>query len=365
MERVSSEMGINKVDLIKLLNFLPYPFLLAQERENTYQNIFVNNKFLEEIGYSCEEMPTIDEWFHKAYPQSAYRNHIIAEWKKREEQSKLARYDSIVMQAKIHTKYDGERWYEVKSSTSGPVSFVAFVNIDKEIRNEIHLKKLNENKDRTLSILSHDLRSPLANLYSVLQLANSGNLSESEQKETFTNLSAQVFQMIEFLDTTLQWTKINFSNLYLVNQVIDTKKIISSIMALYQMHVVDKKITIDLRIDESQAMKGDPDIFSIVIRNIISNAIKFTPVSGAILISNERRNGTHSFSIENTGVGISSEKALEILNQNYGSEKGTRGEKGLGLGLKLCQHLLGTIGGKLSIESPGPDKTRFTVAIPQ
>jgi signal transduction histidine kinase len=363
MDRISKNIGVDGLTLTKALNFLPYPFLVSQGRDEIQSNIFVNNAFLDEIGYSIEEIPSIDDWFEKAYPDPIYKKEIIAEWRLREEKALNDKKESVILQAKIHTKNLGEMWYEVKATIYGSVQFVAFINIDAEIKKEEALQRLNENKTRTLSILSHDLRSPLSNLFTVLQLVASGDVNESEKNEMIKKLSFQVFQMIEFLDTTLHWSRANFSELHRSYQLVELNKITESILNLYKTAIGDKQLQTELNINQDPAVWGDPEIFSILIRNLISNAIKYTPVNGQIKIYNSMIEGQHKISIENTGIGISHEKILTILEKDYMSERGTNGEKGLGLGLKLCQQLLERISGKLEIESPTPNKTVFRIVI--
>lgn len=351
MKRVSTDIGIDGLNVEKVLNFLPYPFLLSEFKEHSRRNIFVNNKFVEEIGYICADIPTINEWFKIAYPEPLYRESIVEEWHRRSATAQCEGRDFVLMQAKVHTKNHGDKWYEIKASVVGPVQFVAFVNIDEEIKREEELRKLNDNMNRTLSILSHDLRSPLNSLYSVLRLMSLGHLSDSEREDLLSSLSRQVFQMIDFLDNTLRWTKINFNHITVADEVLDVNTLITTILDLYEGLYVEKKIQIDLDIDRGLSLRGDPEIFSILVRNIVSNAIKFTPLFGNINISNSIRDGNYVLSVENSGKGISQEQIFKILDKTYDSQTGTIGEKGLGLGLKLCMQLLDVIGGSMEMDS--------------
>jgi len=100
------------------------------------------------------------------------------------------------------------------------------------------------------------------------------------------------------------------------------------------------------------------------LRNLISNAIKYTSQGGTITISESMCNHQYSINVENTGKGIDAGKIAEILYGRYVSEPGTKGEKGLGLGLKLCRQLLEKIDGHLAIESPDQNKALFKIVLP-
>lgn len=351
MKRVSTDIGIDGLNVERVLNFLPYPFLVSEFKEHSRRNIFVNNKFISEMGYTCADIPTIDEWFQIAYPEPLYRESVVEEWHRRSSKAQCEGEDFVLMQAKVHTKNHGDKWYEIKASVVGPIQFVAFVNIDEEIKREEELRKLNDNMNRTLSILSHDLRSPLNSLYSVLRLMSLGHLSDSEREDLLSSLSRQVFQMIDFLDNTLRWTKINFNHITVADEDLDVNRLVTTILELYEVLYVEKKIQIDLDIDHGLSLRGDPEIFSILVRNIVSNAIKFTPLFGNINIFNSIRDGNYVLSVENSGRGISQEQILKIFDKTYDSQSGTTGEKGLGLGLKLCMQLLDVIGGSMEMDS--------------
>lgn len=136
MQKISEYIGIDTLSLIKVLNYLPYPFLLSEYQNGHQFNIYVNKHFVDEIGYPCDEIPTIDEWFKKAYPDPTYREEVIRDWQNKLKNVDPKTDDYIVRQAKIQTKYAGAKWYEVKASIVGPINFVAFINIDQEIVRE-------------------------------------------------------------------------------------------------------------------------------------------------------------------------------------------------------------------------------------
>lgn len=361
MDQISKKIGISETDFAKVLDFLPYPIILTEIRGGIRCNIFHNRNFLEEIGYTINEVPNIEVWFQRAYPDLHYRNEIIHEWKRREVIALNEKQDFIIMQARIQTKHLGAKWYEVKASIIGQVEFIAFVNIDEEILRKQELHRLNEHKDRVLSILSHDLRAPLNTLHGALQVITMETMTEDEKSELLRKLSNQVFQLSEFIDTTLHWTKMNFSELKVEQRIIDVKKIAESILNLYSTSWLNKNIQTRISITNRTGAYGDPEVFSIVFRNLISNAIKFTPVGGSIHVYDSFRNQQYVLAVENSGTGISQEKISKIFDKDYISETGTLGEKGLGLGLKLCLQLLEKNGGKLEVESPDNKKTIFRI----
>jgi len=362
MTKPLNGLKLDKINLEKVFNFLPYPLLVSEIVDGIRRNIFVNKAFEEEIGYSLSDIPTIEQWFETAYTEVTYRTRITSEWLQREKYAKQMEADAIVMQAKINTKYFGEQWYEVKASVHGEIQFVAFVNIDQEIRKEEEMLKLIENKDRILSILSHDLRSPIGNLSNVIQLTLNGNLTNEERNALLAKLNDQIFQMQDFLDTILRWSRSSFEETKVTYKPVDITPSISSVLNLYNDTIVNKQIKISVQL-WNQSIITDEGIFTIIVRNLISNAIKFTPLGGEISIRDHPLNDFFTLEIQNSGPGITRQKIDAIMAGNYISEKGTQGENGLGLGLKLCTQLLTRLKGKLSIEGAAAHSV-FRIIIP-
>jgi signal transduction histidine kinase len=353
---------LDKINLERVFNFLPYPLLVSEIVDGVRTNIFVNRAFEEEIGFPLSEIPTLNKWFETAYGDAIYRSQVACEWKRLEREAYKTGADAVIMQAKVNTKLYGAQWYEVKASVHGEIQFVAFVNIDKEIRKEEEMQRLIKNKDSILSILSHDLRSPLGNLCNVINLTLDGNLTEDERNSLLLKLNQQIFQMREFLDTTLHWSRSSFEETKVTYVNTDVGHSIASILGIYNDSIANKQIKVNIQL-HTQSILTDEGMFNIIIRNLISNAIKFTPTGGDITIRDYIQNDWLIVEVQNSGIGINPEKIDAIMLGNYISEKGTGGENGLGLGLKLCIQFIAKLKGKLSIESTAVHST-FRIMLP-
>jgi signal transduction histidine kinase len=344
----------DKARIEKILDFLPYPFLISEYRDNTYHNLYFNKKFGEEIGYTVTEVPTINDWFVTAYPDETYRNEVISGWKERTNAALERGEDSILMKVIIRTRHDGYQWFEVKCTTSKQFQLVAFVSIGDTIIREKALELLVENKNRTLSILAHDLRAPVTNLHSLTELVLRNDMTREEFMNKINHLHQRSGQLLDFIDTTLLWTKANFDAIEVKSEPILLPESVKQILMIYEHTYTTKGLDIQITF-EKPSIRSDGEIMKILLRNMISNAIKFTPDKGIISICDSHHNGSHRISVSDTGVGMSRETVNKIFSMdNYRSSPGTRQEKGLGIGLKLCQHLVKRINGRLEIESePG------------
>jgi signal transduction histidine kinase len=341
----------------RIANFLPYPFIMAKFKNNTYVNAYLNERFLEEIGYTVSEIPTIDDWFQKAYPDSVYRLEVISQWNQLLEEAKRDGRTDVKMNVRIATKKRGEHWYEVKSSTTENTHLVAFVNIQDIISKEEQLRQINSHKDKMLSILSHDIRGPIGNIHALINMTINSQLTQDEFKDLATKVNERTFKVLELIETTLQWARSNFDEMNLRFEKINVAQLTQEVLTLYKSTYDQKKIVVDVDVKQDQAIFSDRLIISAILRNIISNAIKFTPSSGRIIINS---NGSR-ITMEDNGVGMSEETITNILNRRYSPGSGAEKENGAGIGLKLVLDLLDKINAKMSIVSKRNVGTQITI----
>jgi len=342
----------------QMLDFLPYPFLISEYRGGTYHEIYLNEKFREEIGYVIDEIPTLDDWFMKAYPDPAYREKVVLDWGREAIESRRKGLNYILLKARVTTKHNSDQWFEIKSSTFGRYQLVAFVNIHEVVTREEELNRTRQNQNKILSILSHDLRGPLANLNALTKLTLKDDVSRDEFITRLQSIQEKSSLALEFLETTLHWTKANFTKVNINKEEVNVDEILKTILPVFAASYENKNISLATSLETTDTFISDAEILTIIIRNLISNAIKFTPEGGKIAIRYWKEGKVAFLSVRDSGVGMTEDIIKSILSDQYASQEGTRQEKGLGIGLKLCRDLLKKIGGTLSIESvPGAGTT--------
>ena len=342
----SNGLKISREALQEVADFLPYPFIIAEDFGNEHLNTYLNEKFLEEIGYTLEEIPTIQSWYEHAYPDKEYRDNVIRNWDQEEKQALDDGLVSVKRKSLVTCKNGSKRWYEIKASVISKIHVIAFVDIDKEITLLDELKSINNNKDRMLSILGHDLRSPVANLMTISSMAANTEISNTEFVSLIHQINEQSVQVLDLLDRTLTWARLNFNDIKQQNVNIDFKILIANVLEIYKASYETKNITINTKLN-NQSVYSDLEIVNIIVRNIISNAIKFTPQNGLIEIQFHK----DELIIKDNGIGMTATMIADILNNTYASRRGTNNEIGSGMGLQLAKSMAEKINCKLSIES--------------
>lgn len=227
-----------------------------------------------------------------------------------------------------------------------------------EQRNE--LENLNHAKDRLFSVISHDLRNPLVTLRSYLSLFENEQLSK-EKKELFKNQTIHaVMQTGEMLDNLLTWANIQIKNNQTSITPIRLYDCVMDVIAILQPQAQQKSIHLLPKIDDI-IIPGDYDILSIAIRNIITNAIKFSHENQSVYIETMCENDHVLLSVQDEGIGMTTEQIQQLDQFQNISTSGTKGEKGSGLGLFLVKELLQKINAELFIQSKVGEGSRFTI----
>jgi signal transduction histidine kinase len=224
------------------------------------------------------------------------------------------------------------------------------------------LDRINSNQDKLFSIVGHDLRGPIVSLKQLLGLALKNDTDIKHFYKFGPNLKKGVNHIHFTLDNLLNWGLIQMKgNTYDPIQV-NINESISEILEFSRESYDIKKLKLTKQIDENLSITVDANHFNIIFRNLISNAIKFTPDNGAISVTAYSNERVTTISIEDTGIGMTQDIAYKILNnKEHYTTFGTNNEQGTGLGLVLCKELVQRNNGELNVTSELGEGSTFFV----
>lgn len=232
-------------------------------------------------------------------------------------------------------------------------------------KNNRSLEVLNQSKEKLFSIIAHDMTSPLGNLRGSLDLLQHKLMTEEE----FSNVSAVLVQQVQSLEESLsnllQWSRSQLNGISVQSSIFLMMPLIIEQIRLFQP-VLDKKgLRIINDIDNNITCQADANHFKIIFRNLLTNAIKFSPPGSAIHLYNVIKPGLILISVADSGTGIPEEQ-LQLLSAGRIniSTRGTRNEKGTGVGLLLCKEFIEKNEGQFIIQPNTPSGSIFTVALP-
>jgi signal transduction histidine kinase len=227
------------------------------------------------------------------------------------------------------------------------------------------LEEMNAAKDKLLSVLSHDLRAPVNNLRAILKLLSDRLMSPEEFHGLSDKLKKDVEGVYEMLEDVLQWAKSQHEGIIPRPVNFDLKTLIDEVVQLAAPLASEKQISIDVICTARKNVKADPDHVHIIMRNLISNAIKFARTGTVVKVVLTHQNGDTVVSITDEGVGIGEEDTAKIMSgMKVNSTRGTGGEKGTGLGLLLCREFIELNGGQFSLQSKVGKGTTVSFTLP-
>lgn len=223
-------------------------------------------------------------------------------------------------------------------------------------------------KDKFFSIIAHDLKSPFQGLMGFSQIleADYNSLSEIRKKEIIEDIEKLSVDTYKLLENLLEWANIQRGKIKINPVEINVYDELFSTIALLSQTAKNKNISLKNKLDENIVIKADKYMFQTIIRNLISNAVKFTKQSGTITIASNVTEETVAISVSDTGVGMKKNilDNLFILDKAV-STKGTENENGTGLGLLLCKEMIELHKGTINVKSELGKGSEFTITFPR
>lgn len=234
-------------------------------------------------------------------------------------------------------------------------------NIDEQAHK---LNDLNVLKDRLISVLAHDLRAPLSTLRGLFALLQDDTITHQELVEMVPNVLKKLEYTSDFLDTLLFWINSQMENFDSSVKGFSIKDIVEYEMENYQEQASQKGITLIDNVPDSTMASADPNSIRIVIRNLITNAIKFSGEKDIIEVVASTSDEMIEIRIKDTGTGIPPEKLKKLFKSKVDSSTGTHQESGTGMGLLFCKDLVEKCNGKIWVTSQQDIGTEFSFTVP-
>lgn len=338
------------------------PYVVIISRPNDGKIIEVNKGFSLLTGYSGSEVlgkTTVELNFWENIND---RNGVI----------ELINRDGRVLQKEYHfRKKSGEVVIGVYSSAiieiNGENCIMSVIYDVTERKNmETRLVELNATKDKFLSIIAHDLKAPLNNILGFSNMITEGkNLGADEIKQFASFINKSASNTINLLENLLEWASVQDGRISFKPRLVNLDELLSEMVSMIGESALEKKIEILLADTGNIKVKIDENMIKTVVRNLLSNAVKFTKPGGKIEVSAIRSESEVLVKVTDSGVGISPENINKLFDIGSGYfTRGTKNEKGTGIGLLLCYEFIEKHGGKMIVESREGEGSTFSFTIP-
>jgi signal transduction histidine kinase len=289
----------------------------------------------------------------------------------------------FMMPTAIPNSYDNpiSRYFDLITSYLVSIVFIYFItfylrqNLDKEKeialerareidKQNQELERLNHDKSKLLSIISHDLRSPLSSIQTYLEMLNRMNLDTEKRNLVQQQLLEQTRSTTAMLNNLVTWSKGQMHGMKVHPKPFSPIAVVEEIVKVHDPIAQHKGIAINIHVGTDSFAYADPDMVSIALRNLINNAIKFTRNNGNVDIYIDSGDEHLVIKIADNGVGIKKEDAAKLLNGSATATYGTNNEKGMGLGLMLAKEYIVANDGHITFDSEYGKGTTFSIGLP-
>jgi two-component system, sensor histidine kinase and response regulator len=209
----------------------------------------------------------------------------------------------------------------------------------------------NRQKDKLFSIVSHDLRGPLNSLKTLMDCLKEKNLSEEELREVMNEFRRNVDYSSELVSNLLFWAGSQLEGMVTRPMLLPVRPMVQDILELYSYQACQKNVWLNEELEPSLHAFADRDMVQVILRNLISNAIKFCRLGDSVTVISRRVDQTVEICVADTGIGLKAEALDKIRRKESFTSYGTAKEKGTGLGILLCHEFAEANGGRFWLES--------------
>jgi PAS domain S-box-containing protein len=353
-------------------------FLYTFERsENILRPLFYTSAVENVTGYSQAEFLGDSKLFLKIIHPDDFQTHK----KKLRALVKGSFKSSVELEFRIINKHGNIVWVRNKinfiRNNAGEIQklygLVSDITLKRKAEEElkqsaVDLQKLNETKDRFISIVSHDLRTPFSSILGFTDLlSNDETLNEQERKQYINYIQDSSKSMLSLVNSLLDWTRLQTGRIKFEPEKISAVEIIDKSIGTVRGTAIQKGIEIIQNVESGFSVFVDKSLTLQLFNNLLSNAVKFSKEGDTVMVSVKRLQSSHfiEFSVNDTGSGIKPENIEKLFNVDtkYTSE-GTAGEKGSGLGLSLAKEIIEKHGGRFWVESKFGEGSEFRFTLP-
>ncbi|MEC5144985.1 HAMP domain-containing sensor histidine kinase [Chitinophaga sp. 212800010-3] len=248
------------------------------------------------------------------------------------------------------------------------LSFFKYIQSDYQREVEQHredLLAMNKDKEKLFSIVAHDIRSPLATLESLLDMFRRGLYDRENMGEAAEMLHERVSQLGGTLDNVLRWSARSMRGIQTKPRHFLLAPVLTEVLQFFKLIIAQKEITVDVQLSVAAALYADRDQVSVILRNLVSNALKFSRTGGRVELTAVNDGNQVVIRITDCGVGMDNQRLKSLFTTQQLPAFGTGGERGTGLGLLLCRDFIKQNNGAIEVESSPDMGTCFTIYLPK
>ncbi|OFX26527.1 MAG: hypothetical protein A2041_09495 [Bacteroidetes bacterium GWA2_31_9b] len=383
LEISKSELEESEMKLRRIIELSPLPIAIS-DLNNV--NLVLNNQFIETFGYTLEDIPTINEWYIRAYPDIEYRENHISLWKN--QMALLIKNKKVIeaLESIVVCKNGDKKAIQIKASIIGENQVAIFNDLTKirhleedisfriimeeEImRAKVAAESANKAKSEFIASMSHEIRTPMNAILGYAEVL-SNELKEPIQMDYVKSIQSSGKTLLSLINDILDFSRIEAGKIELHKDAVNIRNLIQDIADIFKFKIKEKKLEFitHVCIDLPKFFIVDELRVKQILMNLVSNSLKFTH-QGFIKINVDISNSNNNYvdliiSVEDSGIGIAKdqqEKVFRVFEQTEGQDSKKYG--GTGLGLAITSNLAKIMNGDISLTSEIGKGSKFIVKL--
>lgn len=330
--------------------------------------------FLEALRSHTDEVQTLEHERARAEYETQFES------RRREQENRLLKLRQAEQEARLQLQVGIGIVGMILLIVLGGVSVILYNNlrVRKQLNEQLRgknrdisekndqLDHLNGVKDRLFAVIAHDLRGPLHSLQGLLSLLQQGKLTGERLAEMVRRVEQSLQNNAATMENLLVWARSQMSGIDLEREEFDPVDVAEEVLATFRVWGGEKGVSIQLHSKEVKGVFfGDPNVFRLVLRNLVSNAVKFSREGDEVRVVLSLGDGVLAVQVQDEGIGIEPGVAEKMFGEDHYTRKGTGSEKGSGLGLHLCREFLNKHGGAIWFDSEAGVGTTFHFTLPE
>jgi signal transduction histidine kinase/sensor domain CHASE-containing protein len=368
LRRASDDAEHARFELQKLIDQSPVPMLVSEGDDQRV--VLLNQRFVEVLGYTQQDIPDVAYWWPLAYPDPEYRAQIADVWQRRIAQAMRDRTGIVPVEAVIRCKNGVDRSFIVHANSMGARNLVIFVDVtelravERQLREaKTKAEDASRAKSEFVANMSHEIRTPLNAVLGLARLLSYGPLDPT-QAQYVGQIESSGKVLLRTINDILDFSKIEAGKLELEVSDFDLEDVLREVRAIVQIDARAKGLALAFEVapELPHALRGDPFRLQQILLNLLGNAIKFTErgvIALAVTATEDKDVVRLHFEVRDTGIGISPRQLKSLFAAFAQADTSTtRRFGGSGLGLVICDRIARMMGGELKARgNPGGGST--------
>ncbi|SEO03094.1 Histidine kinase-, DNA gyrase B-, and HSP90-like ATPase [Mucilaginibacter gossypiicola] len=342
--------NINRNTFLRAVDHVITPVIIDDESVDI-SRLHFNIAFYNEVGYNIDDIPNHTTWWRTVYPDPAYREEIQTAWNNKKTTAKANGNHHFSLAARIYCADNSYKWYEFHSVAVGSLKMITLLNISRIKEKNDKLVNVIQQKTLLLSVLTHEVRSPLSNLKAILDGYQMNYLNKSRICEIALALTDQLSYLLNTVAPARLRMESQREVFIFKPEEIKLKDFLNNCRHVFNRILNDLQINLVFEIPGPGIIYYDQFALDIIFRNVIDHAIMHTPKNGVIKISLRHYEKHSSLIITNPGNRMTAEQMDAMENQNHHQSAGQDIAEGFSLGLISAKQILEQYRGKLSVSN--------------